>query len=63
MAIPKGSGFRGRHGLGEVRTVQQFREFLGETAGLTRSQRETLVDQAESGYPLYSSNAHRHVWS
>lgn len=47
MAIPKGSGFRGRHGLGEVRTVRQFREFLGETAGLTRSQRETLVDQAE----------------
>ena len=47
MALPKASGFRGQHGLGVVRTVPQFREFLGETAGLTAAQRATLVDQAE----------------
>ena len=47
MALPKASGFRGQHGLGVVRTVPQFREFLGGTAGLTAAQRATLVDQAE----------------
>ena len=47
MAIPKASSFRGQHGLGAVRTIPQFRDFLAEATGLTRDQRETLVDQAE----------------
>ncbi len=47
MATPTASGFRAQRGLGAVHTVPQFRDVLAQTAGLTRSERLTLVDQAE----------------
>ncbi len=46
MATPKASSFSGRHGLGQVRTIPEFREFVDDAAGLSRAQRRTLVDQA-----------------
>ncbi len=46
MAVAKGSEFKGRHGLGAIRTLPEFRELVDEQSGLTRRQRETLVDQS-----------------
>ena len=40
------SSFSGRHGLGTVRTIDEFREFVDTQPNLTLSQRKTLVEQA-----------------
>jgi hypothetical protein len=40
------SSFSGRHGLGTVRTIDEFREFVDNQPNLTLAQREELVDQA-----------------
>lgn len=40
------STFTGRHGLGVVRTISEFREFVDNQPNLTLPQRRTLVDQA-----------------
>jgi len=40
------STFTGRHGLGAVRTIAEFREFVDKQPNLTISQRKTLVEQA-----------------
>ena len=40
------STFTGRHGLGAVRTIAEFREFVDNQPTLTISQRKLLVEQA-----------------
>ncbi|NND75158.1 MAG: peptidase S41 [Ilumatobacter sp.] len=47
MAAIEGSGFGGRHGLGQVREMAAFREFVDSQQPLTNGERATLVDQAE----------------
>lgn len=41
------SAFQGRHGLGAVQTIADFRAFSDTQPNLTTSQRQTLVEQAE----------------
>lgn len=43
----KESSFQGNHGLGVIRTIKKFREFIGQQSGLNPNQRLKLVKQAE----------------
>ncbi len=47
MDIRAGSEFEGRHGLGVVREMHDFREFVDQQAGLDVDDRLRLIEQAE----------------